>query len=489
MEAMDMAVKRTTRESIEKLLAEHRPEWRIALDDWEPRNADEKVPLLCERGHRCDKKPGNIRAGCKCKECVTEDKRREGGQKFIDVLEAEGYDPLFAVKDYVNAKTPMPVRCPNGSEWSVRYEKFAHSRSPLRCSCEKCRAGKKRTRTRWTPETAAAEMLERGFRIDPVDYVNTHTKIRGVWVECGHKAELFPYNVIGGRASCAKCAGRAKKTTEEYRQEVEAAEKGYTLAPGAEYVNNDTKIAHTCDRGHTFEMSPSNFLSAGARCPECARLALSERWSGANNPGFDPSLTDEERREREEQNRDPALKSWAKRVKRRDGEACRVCGSTDTLHAHHLYAKTASPWLRVKDENGVTLCGGADSCHNELHQRYGFGDNTPDQFIEWLRGKLERGEGDPVTIRGLIRDIKARDLRHLWIEECIEYTYERVADGRLPLCVPIEGASEGGLSYAQNEEVGPKTLVITGFQDWEILGKTQGHIPAFLSPDLLTDYV
>jgi hypothetical protein len=429
-EAMDMAVKRTTRESIEKLLAEYRPGWRIADDEWEPRNADEKVPLLCERGHRCDKKPGNIRAGYKCKECVTEDKRRDGGQSFIAVLESEGYTPLFKATDYVNARTPMLVRCPNGSEWSVRYDMFTTPRIRLRCSCSACKP-EKRKPTRWTPETAAVAMLERGFRIDPVDYVNTSTKVRGVWVKCGHEAEVFPCYVFDGSAACAKCAGKAPKTTEEYAAEIAAAPnaEGYTLAEGVEYVNAGTKIAHVCDRGHEFEMRPRDFLS-GKRCPECARLKQSERQRGENSHFFDPNTTEEERREREEQNRDPALKSWAKRVKRNDGESCRVCGSTDTLHAHHLYAKTASPWLRVKDENGVTLCGGADSCHNEFHQRYGFGDNTPDQFIEWLRGKLERGEGDPVTIRGLIRDIQARDLRHLWIEECIEYTYERVADGR-----------------------------------------------------------
>jgi hypothetical protein len=433
-----VAKKTTTRESIEALLKEHRPGWRIADPEWEPKNANEKVPLLCERGHRCDKTPGDIRKGYKCKECVTEDKRREGGQKFIDALKSEGYEPLFEVMDYVNSFTPMPVICPNGSEWRVRQDNFTTPRIRLRCSCSACKP-EKQTRTRWTPETVASAMLEKGFRVNPVNYVNTHTKIRGVWVECGHEAELFPYNVIGGRAACAVCAGNAPKTTAEYRQEVEAAEEGYTLAPGAEYVNKDTKIAHICDRGHTFEMRPDNFLK-GNRCPECARLALSERMRGENSPFFDPSITDEERREREEQNRDPALKSWAKRVKRNDGEACRVCGSTDTLHAHHLYAKTASPWLRTNDANGVTLCGGAESCHNEFHQQYGFGDNTPDQFIEWLRGKLERGEGDPVTIRGLIRDIQARDLRHLWIEECIEYTHEQIMAGRLPLVVEKKSA-------------------------------------------------
>jgi hypothetical protein len=427
-----VAVKQKTREGIEKLLAEKKPNWRIADDEWDPRNVNEKVPLLCERGHRCDKRPSDIRAGKGCLECQREDQRREGGQKFIEALEAEGYTPLFKATDYVNSFTPMPVICPNGSEWSVRYGMFTTPRVRLRCSCSACKP-EKQTRTRWTPETAAEAMLEKGFRVDPADYVNTQTKIAGVWVECGHRAENFPYAVLDGRASCAKCAGVAKKTTEQYRREVAEAAEGYTLAPGAEYVNNDTKIAHICLEGHTFEMRPSDFLNQGARCPECARLAQSERWSGANNPNYDPSITDEERREREEQNRDPALKSWAKRVKRNDGESCRVCGSTDTLHAHHLYAKTASPWLRVKDENGVTLCGGEGSCHNEFHQRYGFGDNTPDQFIEWLRGKLERGEGDLVTIRGLIRDIQARDLRHLWIEECIEYTHEQIMAGRLPL--------------------------------------------------------
>ena len=58
---------------------------------------------------------------------------------------------------------------------------------------------------------------------------------------------------------------------------------------------------------------------------------------------------------------------WALRrlVLARDGHACRACGSTHGLEAHHVVMRS----LGGKDvaENLIALCSGPASCHKAVH--------------------------------------------------------------------------------------------------------------------------
>ena len=62
----------------------------------------------------------------------------------------------------------------------------------------------------------------------------------------------------------------------------------------------------------------------------------------------------------------PSPESWAWRtaVLKRDGNACRSCGATDRLHAHHIVGWAVEPSLRLDVSNGVTLC---KACHSRQH--------------------------------------------------------------------------------------------------------------------------
>lgn len=58
------------------------------------------------------------------------------------------------------------------------------------------------------------------------------------------------------------------------------------------------------------------------------------------------------------------MTAWAKAVKRRDGRKCVECGSTASLHAHHVKPFVTYPEGRYDVANGVTLC---QRCHVALH--------------------------------------------------------------------------------------------------------------------------
>lgn len=59
-------------------------------------------------------------------------------------------------------------------------------------------------------------------------------------------------------------------------------------------------------------------------------------------------------------------RQWTRAVRRRDGDACRACGQTIPLHAHHIRPRNTYPELALELDNGITLCA---NCHGRLTGR------------------------------------------------------------------------------------------------------------------------
>lgn len=59
---------------------------------------------------------------------------------------------------------------------------------------------------------------------------------------------------------------------------------------------------------------------------------------------------------------------WAHDI-RQLHECCVKCGSTEHLHAHHIYPRNQYPDRKFDMLNGVPLCG---KCHREFHHLYGY---------------------------------------------------------------------------------------------------------------------
>lgn len=61
-------------------------------------------------------------------------------------------------------------------------------------------------------------------------------------------------------------------------------------------------------------------------------------------------------------------KIWSLAIKKRDGFACLLCGTGNTIISHHIYPFSKHENLRYDLKNGITLCG---RCHKfTLHQEY-----------------------------------------------------------------------------------------------------------------------
>ncbi|MFC5795181.1 hypothetical protein ACFPUW_15790 [Thalassorhabdus alkalitolerans] len=83
-----------------------------------------------------------------------------------------------------------------------------------------------------------------------------------------------------------------------------------------------------------------------------------------------------------ESRNDALYKRWYRLVKKTRVN-CAICQNRPIEVAHHLYGFDEYENVRFIPENGVALCC---ECHNDFHGRYSFGNNTLEQFKEYIQG-------------------------------------------------------------------------------------------------------
>ncbi|MDK0569621.1 HNH endonuclease signature motif containing protein [Clostridium perfringens] len=116
---------------------------------------------------------------------------------------------------------------------------------------------------------------------------------------------------------------------------------------------------------------------SGENSPMYGRERLELR--GEKNPNYNPNKT------REQRQKDRKLlenTNWIKDILKRDKYICKCCGKKgNNMVAHHLDGYNWCKEKRYDIHNGVTLC---QKCHKEFHSYYGYGNNTREQYYEFL---------------------------------------------------------------------------------------------------------
>lgn len=99
------------------------------------------------------------------------------------------------------------------------------------------------------------------------EYVNNKIKIEHFHFKCNYKFKMAPNSFLSGER-CPKCQGKMRKDTNIYKELVyELVEDDYTVL--SEYTNCEDKVLHRHNKcNHEFNMSPTLFLQ-GQRCPDC----------------------------------------------------------------------------------------------------------------------------------------------------------------------------------------------------------------------------
>ena len=112
-------------------------------------------------------------------------------------------------------------------------------------------------------------------------------------------------------------------------------------------------------------------------CQECANTVL---FSGENSPRWNFFKTEEERIIGR---KIPEYSSLVKRTFIRDNYTCQCCGKE--IHqdgvVHHLNSYDWCIDGRLDITNCILIC---ENCHKNYHSIYGYGQNTREQYEEWI---------------------------------------------------------------------------------------------------------
>jgi formylmethanofuran dehydrogenase subunit E len=158
-------------------------------------NAHTPVLLRCAEGHECSPMPNSVQKGHGiCRTCAGCD-RIAAEAAFWELVAEHG---AIALGEYVNARTPVPLRCAEGHECSPRPNDVQKGRG----ICRTC-AGQ-------DPVAAEAAFRARVADLGGVvvgEYVNALTPVSLRCAE-GHECSPRPHDVQQGRGICGECAGK-----------------------------------------------------------------------------------------------------------------------------------------------------------------------------------------------------------------------------------------------------------------------------------------
>lgn len=167
-----------------------------------------------------------------------------------------------------------------------------------------------------------------------------------------------------------------------------SVKQGTTIWVDVEDVDTNCKsiVEYDCDccksitKGEFRQYVGLKKIDGKNYCAPCYhRLFL----SGENNVNWNLNLSDEDRLS---DRKYLEYTEFVRRVIKRDNYTCHYCGKrNNNIEVHHLDGYNWCKEKRVDDTNGVTLCA---DCHKAFHSIYGYGNNTKEQFEEWIDKKI-----------------------------------------------------------------------------------------------------
>lgn len=194
----------------------------------------------------------------------------------------------------------------------------------------------------------------------------------------GHNFKISWSDYKQGKG-CAKCV-RRYENKEEYIEVVKEM-YGDEYSVIGDYVDSQTKILMKHNKcGYEWYTKP-NSITQGHGCPQskCCKKHGEEHYK------WNPNLTDEDRKRNSSRLTQPGYKKWRGEVLGKYNNKCVICGKKKTknnkLIPHHLNSWDTHIEERFDVENGVAIC---EEHHKEFHMKYGYGNNTKEQFVEYL---------------------------------------------------------------------------------------------------------
>ena len=331
-------------------------------------NTRQTLDCICSEGHEFSTTWSRFRLGSGCSTCAGI-RRRKTYEEVKALFEARGYTLLTQPDKYERATDgKLDYICPQGHQHSITWGAFSMGQGCLYCS----------GRALNTIEYIREQFELKGYQLLTEYYENSYQKLEFICPD-NHRWSMRWDHFQHRGVQCAVCAGNAKIDYQQVKDYIESS--GYKLMTvESDYKNTVNKLTVLCPDGHTYKVSFKQFCHRDTRCRQC--LIINNR--GERHPRWNPNLTNEERVNNRMRLGEQA--AWRIEVFRRDDRICQICGyKGDKINAHHLYSYNAYHSLRSDTDNGITLC---EDCHIKFHKFYGYGNNTKEQFLEFINSTI-----------------------------------------------------------------------------------------------------
>jgi hypothetical protein len=237
-------------------------------------------------------------------------------------------------------------------------------------------------------------------KIIPLEkYKSTHCKILCKCKICGTEWMVTPHNLLCSKSGCPKC-NSLQKTSDKFIEQANI--KNPKVEVIGEYKNARTKITVRCkDCGFIWNALPVNILRNKSKkthgCPNCALKNI----SGKNNYNYKYFISDEERNKRRIKSNE---RHFVKKCMERDNYTCQLSGQKGCkLCVHHIDGFNWCKSKRSDINNGITL---SEKIHKKFHSIYGNGNNTKEQFIEFVNTLHKSNEITEKRYKNILSKIK-----------------------------------------------------------------------------------
>lgn len=304
--------------------------------------------------------------------------RRLTNEEVSKYIESYGYKLLTS---YVSSTKYIKIRCPKGHDYDVRFPNFKNG-----SRCPTCAMEIRKNKLKTSIDEVKQTFINAGLIPLFEEYLNANSPLLCI-CSCGNEWITTYYSVKEGK-KCRKCMG--KRSGEHFKHDFEYVKKYFNeqncILLSTTYENGKQKLDYICSCGNKSIISFEKFKK-GQRCKCCRNRKISKKtkgvprpmWRGENHPNWKPNKTDEERKQ---DRKFFEYHEWRKQVFERDSYTCQCCNKVGhNLNAHHLDGYNWCIEKRLDVDNGITVC---DECHKQFHKIYGKGDNTKEQFEEFL---------------------------------------------------------------------------------------------------------
>lgn len=298
-------------------------------------------------------------------------------EEFLERI--ENINPRIKIlSEYINRKSNVKCQCLDCNNiWNPKADKLLQGRGCPICAIKKMKQCQPQSNEEFLKKfnklgNKNVLLLEK--------YINSKTKIHCKCKICGNEWNVIPSSLLNGHG-CSICGNesaklKTRKSHEQFMKEFsEVGNKNIKII--GRYINSNSKIEVQCKEcGKLWNMSAIKLLYEKQGCIDCYR----KNCVGKNHPMWNPNKTEEERKT---ERKYEEYYIFVRKTMERDNYTCQITNQKGgDLVVHHLNGYNWDIKNRTSIDNGITL---SKEIHNEFHKIYGNGNNTKEQFIDFIK--------------------------------------------------------------------------------------------------------